>query len=114
MNGLNYMHTRGFAHRDIKPENIILTKDYILKIADFGFSCLLKGKNNSGILHTKLGTPGYMAPEIRDRKYNGTQIDIFAAGVILFIMYAGHPPFEKAEANDPYYQLIMNNHHFNV
>lgn len=93
MNGLHYMHSKGFAHRDIKPENIILSEDFTIKIADFGFSCLLKGKNNKGILHTKLGTPGYMAPEIRDRKYVGTKVDIFAAGVILFIMYAGHPPF---------------------
>jgi len=37
---------KGFAHRDIKPENIILSEDFTLKIADFGFSCLLKGKNN--------------------------------------------------------------------
>lgn len=46
MNGLHYMHMKGFAHRDIKPENIILSEDFTLKIADFGFSCLLKGKNN--------------------------------------------------------------------
>jgi serine/threonine protein kinase len=48
MNGLHYLHQKGYAHRDIKPENILLS--------DFGFSCQLKGKDNSGILHTKLGT----------------------------------------------------------
>jgi len=52
-----------------------------------------------------------MAPEIRDRKYVGTKVDIFAAGVILFIMYAGHPPFLKTTANDCHYNLIMNKHH---
>lgn len=62
MNGIHYMHSKGYAHRDIKPENILLSKDFVLKIADFGFSCNLKGKDNTGILHTKLGTPGYMAP----------------------------------------------------
>ena len=46
MNGLHYMHSKGFAHRDIKPENIILSEDFTIKLADFGFSCLLKGKNN--------------------------------------------------------------------
>jgi serine/threonine protein kinase len=62
MGALHYMHTKGYAHRDIKPENILLSKDFILKLADFGFSCLIKGKNGKGILHTKLGTEGYMAP----------------------------------------------------
>jgi len=56
MNGLHYLHQKGYAHRDIKPENILLSQLYILKIADFGFSCQIKGKDNSGILHTKLGT----------------------------------------------------------
>lgn len=106
MNGLHYLHQKGFAHRDIKPENILLSQLYILKIADFGFSCQLKGKDNTGILHTKLGTEGYMAPEIVTKKYEGKSVDIFASGVILFIMYAGNPPFEKATPNDPYYKLI--------
>jgi len=47
-----------------------------------------------------------MAPEIANKKYEGKSVDIFASGVILFIMYAGNPPFEKATLNDPYYKLI--------
>lgn len=47
-----------------------------------------------------------MAPEIPSKNYEGVKTDIFAAGVILFIMYAGNPPFEKAAINDPYYKLI--------
>lgn len=106
MNGLHYMHAKGYAHRDIKPENILLGRDFVLKLADFGFSCLIKGKDGSGILHTKLGTEGYMAPEVVTKNYEGAKADIFAAGVILFIMYAGNPPFEKASLNDPYFKLI--------
>ena len=102
------MHAKGYAHRDIKPENILLARDFALKLADFGFSCLIAGKDKSGILHTKLGTEGYMAPEIPTKNYEGTKTDVFAAGVILFIMYAGNPPFEKAAANDPYYKLIKD------
>ena len=108
MNGLYHMHSKGFAHRDIKPENILLGRDFVLKLTDFGFSCLLKGKDGSGVLHTKLGTEGYMAPEVPTKNYEGSKADIFAAGVILFIMYAGNPPFEKAAPNDPYYKLIKD------
>lgn len=106
MNGLYHMHSKGYAHRDIKPENILLGRDFILKLADFGFSCMIKGKDGSGVLHTKLGTEGYMAPEVPMKNYEGSSTDIFAAGVILFIMYAGNPPFEKATPNDPYYKLV--------
>lgn len=108
MNGLHYLHQKGYAHRDIKPENVLLSNLYILKIADFGFACDLQGKDKSGILKTKLGTEGYMAPEIPTKKYEGKSVDIFASGVILFIMYAGNPPFEKATPNDPYYKLVKD------
>ena len=106
MNGIHYMHDKGYAHRDLKPENVLLTSNFILKLADFGFSCLLRGHDGTGVLRTKLGTEGYMAPEIATKTYDGRRTDIFAAGVILFIMYAGTPPFEKPTLTDPYYKLI--------
>jgi serine/threonine protein kinase len=56
MSGIHYIHEKGYAHRDIKPENLLLSNDFKLKIADFGFSCMLKGHDGSGILRTKLGT----------------------------------------------------------
>jgi serine/threonine protein kinase len=62
MSGLHYLHEKGYAHRDIKPENLLLNVDFKLKLADFGFAILWKGRDGSGILHTKLGTEGYMAP----------------------------------------------------
>lgn len=62
MNGLYYMHEKGYAHRDIKPENILLNQLFVLKLADFGFSTMVKGKDGTGVLKTKLGTEGYMAP----------------------------------------------------
>lgn len=106
MNGIHYMHDMGYAHRDLKPENVLLTNNFILKLADFGFSCLLRGHDGTGVLRTKLGTEGYMAPEIATKTYDGRRTDIFAAGVILFIMFAGTPPFEKPTPTDPYYKLI--------
>ena len=87
LEGLNYLHQQGLAHRDIKPENLLFDENMNLKIADFGFAAALAGKDNSGLLKTILGTEGYMAPEIMEqKKYSGTAVDIFASGVVLFIM----------------------------
>lgn len=68
-----------------------------MKIADFGFAGPVEGRNNSGVLSTTLGTQNYMAPELNLKKpYQGRSVDFFAAGIILFIMVTGHPPFSMA------------------
>ena len=72
MSGINYLHSAGFAHRDLKPENLLLDDYFNLKIADFGFSELIEGSDGDGMLSGKLGTAGYMAPEINlGEMYNG-------------------------------------------
>jgi serine/threonine protein kinase len=85
---LAYVHSRGITHRDLKPENLLLDENLNLKIADFGFAAPIAGRDGSYRLLTPLGSKGYMAPEISERKpYNGASVDIFASGVILFIMF---------------------------
>jgi len=64
LQGVHYIHSRGFSHRDLKPENILLDKFYDVKIVDFGFACPLEGRDGSGVNRSQIGTPGYMAPEI--------------------------------------------------
>ena len=64
LQGIHYIHSRGFSHRDLKPENILLDKNFNIKIVDFGFACPLEGRDGSGINRSQIGTPGYMAPEI--------------------------------------------------
>lgn len=104
IDGLEYMHTQGISHRDIKPENMMLDASHNLKIADFGFS------SNQAMNETKRGTDGYMAPEIyKGVKYSGQSVDLFATGIILFIMVAQHPPFNAASARDPHYKLLSTN-----
>lgn len=107
IDALEYCHNMGICHRDIKPENILLDTDFRLRLADFGFATFL----SRGVLKTKLGTEGYMAPEIRAKNYDGKQVDLFAAAIILFVMFAGGPPFEKAVPNDPYYKVLANKQH---
>ena len=104
---LEFMHCKGYAHRDIKAENLLLDSIYQLKLADFGFSTAVAGKDGTGKLHTYKGTLGYMAPEIHGgQAYNGEKVDIFATGVLLFIMMAQHPPFRKAVAQDGFYKMF--------
>ncbi len=110
MEGLNYVHSKGIAHRDLKPENLLFDNNFNLKIADFGFAAPIHGRDGKGYLKTKLGTESYMAPEIHARSpYSGASVDIFAAAIILFIMFTQHPPFSRAEPTDPFYRLICAN-----
>mmetsp|Transcript_62321 Transcript_62321/g.86079 ORF Transcript_62321/g.86079 Transcript_62321/m.86079 type:complete len:148 (+) Transcript_62321:534-977(+) len=75
-----------------------------LKIADFGFACYKNIYN----LQSYRGTMTYMAPEIKEgRQYDGTQVDIFSMGVILFIMAVGIFPFMEARNSDYFYNLLL-------
>lgn len=103
-----HLHKEGYTHRDLKPENILFTHNFQLKLADFGFSTLIQGKTGTGLLSTYLGTRAYMAPEIIKKiPYSGQAVDVFALGVILFIMFAGSPPFNEAQSSDAYYNLLI-------
>ena len=104
---LHSVHSKGFAHRDLKPENIMIDKNFNVKLADFGFAAPLEGRKKTGFLHTHLGTQNYMAPEILlNEPYQGHTVDLFALGIILFILYSGHPPFKTAHPADPHYKLL--------
>lgn len=110
MEGLGYIHACGYAHRDMKLENLLLDDQFNLKIADFGFADLLQGKNCSGKLEGKLGTQGYMAPEIHlGEAYSGQSVDLFAAGIILFTLLTRRIPFTKAHPSDPHYYFLVTN-----
>lgn len=110
LNALDYCHRNGISHGDLKPENLILDGEYNIKIADFGLSAPVQGKNKGGYLSTGLASPSYMAPEIHAQEpYQSRPVDMFAAAVILFIMVAQHPPFTTAEQKDHFYKLIAQN-----
>jgi protein-serine/threonine kinase len=76
------------VHSDLKPANILVNcVDCTIKIADFGFAAPTKGRDGSGQLQTRVGTVDYMAPELHlGLPYDGKSDDLFAAGIILFMM----------------------------
>ena len=95
INGLEYIHSKNIIHRDLKPENLLITKDNILKIIDFGL-CNYHDINN--LLSTPCGSPSYASPEmVSGKKYNGVKVDIWCTGIILFAMLSGYLPFEAKD-----------------
>ena len=87
----------------------MLDLEYNTKLIDFGLAAPIEGRDGSGFLKITLGTYGYMAPEIHlGRKYKGEQVDVFALGVILFVMYSKHPPFNAATPQDPFYVTLAS------
>lgn len=89
---LSFMHNLQIVHRDLKPENLLFASKLdssALKLIDFG----LAGSCKDGPLKTPCGTPNYVAPEILRRQPYGIQVDMWSAGVILYIILCGFPPF---------------------
>ncbi|KAF1812476.1 Pkinase-domain-containing protein [Eremomyces bilateralis CBS 781.70] len=89
---LLYCHRMSIFHRDLKPENILLDRNtYQIKLVDFGMAAL---QPEGRFLKTPCGSPHYAAPELLQYKpYEGTKVDTWSSGVILFVMLAGTPPF---------------------
>uniref|UniRef100_E9PSS1 non-specific serine/threonine protein kinase n=1 Tax=Rattus norvegicus TaxID=10116 RepID=E9PSS1_RAT len=91
---LRYLHGLSIVHRDIKPENLLVceypdgTKS--LKLGDFGLATVVEGP-----LYTVCGTPTYVAPEIIAETGYGLKVDVWAAGVITYILLCGFPPFRS-------------------
>ena len=86
-------HARRVVHRDIKPANVLITSDHRVKVADFGIARLFE-ENAEGSA-TIVGTPTYMAPEQAHGRLGSPATDVYCAGIVLYEMLAGHPPFES-------------------
>lgn len=89
---VSHMHKNNLVHRDIKAENIMFSSPGVVKLVDFGFSCMVPSAEEQ--LTTFCGSPPYAAPELfRDKSYNGPKVDIWALGVLLHFMLIGVTPF---------------------
>jgi len=106
MSGLKACHDGGIVHRDIKPQNLLMDGNFQLKLTDFGLSYLGREgvESNSIVMNTHyVGTRGYQAPELLKRDPYTKACDIFSAGVVLFILLTGYPPFEQAIKTDKWF-----------
>ncbi|CAG9328364.1 unnamed protein product [Blepharisma stoltei] len=95
---LSYLDSMHIVHRDIKLENIILTSksnDFEFKLADFGIADYCKEN-----LTLRCGSPGYIAPEILRKDVYNTKVDVFSAGVVLYILFCGKMPFFGTNVNE--------------
>jgi len=110
---LDYLHAKKIVHRDLKPENILLkdpSENSDIKIADFGLARLI---NNKEMMKTACGTPGYVAPEVLQNKgYDSGAVDIWSAGVILYILLCGFPPFYEEELPALFDQILKGRYDF--
>lgn len=96
------------VHRDLKLENILVDSQFNLKVCDFTLAKTIAEGSVVGVYYSHCGTERYMAPEILENKpYKGTSTDVFALGVVLFVMVMGVMPFHtKATRDDPLYSLV--------
>ncbi|KAF2077430.1 hypothetical protein CYY_001279 [Polysphondylium violaceum] len=124
LSGLAYLHSKGIAHRDLKPENIkfdSMDSDSQIKILDFGFAKYfnsnpsLNNNQNTNTNNIQVGTLGYEAPEILRNQQQSVAVDMWAVGVICYILLCGYTPFlsypdyKEPEVLDSYpFWLLFN------
>jgi serine/threonine protein kinase len=94
--GLEYLHKQGFLHRDICPRNVMVTKDVVVKMIDFGLA--IPNRAEFCKPGNRTGTPNYLAPELIRRTTTDHRVDMFALGVTAYEVFTGYLPWEKTES----------------
>jgi len=106
LESVNHCHQNGVVHRDLKPENLLLAskqKGAAVKLADFGLAIEVQGDQQAWFGFA--GTPGYLSPEVLKKEPYAKPVDIWACGVILYILLVGYPPFWDEDQHRLYAQI---------
>ncbi|XP_067393679.1 calcium/calmodulin-dependent protein kinase type II subunit gamma isoform X10 [Emydura macquarii macquarii] len=106
LESVNHIHQHDIVHRDLKPENLLLAskcKSAAVKLADFGLAIEVQGEQQAWFGFA--GTPGYLSPEVLRKDPYGKPVDIWACGVILYILLVGYPPFWDEDQHKLYQQI---------
>ena len=107
LNAISYCHSRGITHRDLKPENILFETsepDSEIKLIDFGLS---RKYSQDEKMHTILGTPYYVAPEVLRGEYD-EKCDLWSIGALCYIMLSGQPPFKGSSNNEIFNKILRD------
>ncbi|XP_022146428.1 phosphoenolpyruvate carboxylase kinase 1-like [Momordica charantia] len=110
MQALAHCHRLGVAHRDIKPDNILFDEWDSVKLADFGSAEMFRQGEES--MNGVVGTPYYVAPEVLAGKDYGEKVDVWSAGVVLYVMLAGFPPFHGESVAEIFHAVLRANLRF--
>ncbi|XP_036451479.1 calcium/calmodulin-dependent protein kinase type II subunit beta isoform X22 [Colossoma macropomum] len=106
LDSVSHIHQHDIVHRDLKPENLLLAskcKNAAVKLADFGLAIEVQGDQQAWFGFA--GTPGYLSPEVLRKEAYGKPVDIWACGVILYILLVGYPPFWDEDQHKLYQQI---------
>ncbi|XP_075921849.1 calcium/calmodulin-dependent protein kinase type II subunit delta isoform X32 [Petromyzon marinus] len=106
LESVHHCHQHGIVHRDLKPENLLLAskmKGAAVKLADFGLAIEVQGDQQAWFGFA--GTPGYLSPEVLRKDPYGKPVDMWACGVILYILLVGYPPFWDEDQHKLYQQI---------
>uniref|UniRef100_A0A6Q2XRS7 calcium/calmodulin-dependent protein kinase n=1 Tax=Esox lucius TaxID=8010 RepID=A0A6Q2XRS7_ESOLU len=106
LESVHHMHQHDIVHRDLKPENLLLAsklKGAAVKLADFGLAIEVQGDEQAWFGFA--GTPGYLSPEVLRKDPYGKPVDIWACGVVLYILLVGYPPFWDEDQHKLYQQI---------
>nr|XP_033804391.1 calcium/calmodulin-dependent protein kinase type II subunit beta isoform X6 [Geotrypetes seraphini] len=106
LESVTFIHQCDIVHRDLKPENLLLAskcKGAAVKLADFGLAIEVQGEQQAWFGFA--GTPGYLSPEVLRKEAYGKPVDIWACGVILYILLVGYPPFWDEDQHKLYQQI---------